>query len=274
MEKELTLDEIHKYTLDLLKVIIDICEKNQIKYFLAFGSLIGAVRHKGFIPWDDDCDLIMLREDYNRFLKYCIEHEQELRPYKLLSRDTTKDYPYNINRFNDMRFRAEYYNVQSYDSGLFIDIYPYDAAGSVEDSKIEKIRKFKNKYFKVILWCIDKNYQPSTSGKWYRSFIKYIVRSYAKLKGSAYWLDKFESLKDIYDMNTSKYVSEMTWDAGLILCKKDWFSDTVKLEFDGIEVSVPVGYKEFLHAYYGDYMKLPPKSERKPQHEYKLYWRK
>ena len=87
------------------------------------------MRHGGFIPWDDDLDIVMLRPDYEVFCQYCMKHERELYPFKLINRQSEKKYPYNIARFNDLRYKAVYENVQEYDSGMFIDVYPLDGAG-------------------------------------------------------------------------------------------------------------------------------------------------
>ena len=84
--KELSIQEIHEGTLGILKKIIDICDKVGVNYYLAYGSLIGAVRHGGFIPWDDDLDIVMLRPDYEVFCQYCMKHERELYPFKLIDK--------------------------------------------------------------------------------------------------------------------------------------------------------------------------------------------
>lgn len=89
--KELSIQEIHEGTLGILKKIIDICDKVGVNYYLAYGSLIGAVRHGGFIPWDDDLDIVMLRPDYEVFCQYCMKHEQELYPFKLINRQSEKN---------------------------------------------------------------------------------------------------------------------------------------------------------------------------------------
>lgn len=89
--KELSIQEIHEGTLGILKKIIDICDKVGVNYYLAYGSLIGAVRHGGFIPWDDDLDIVMLRPDYEVFCQYCMKHERELYPFKLINRQSEKN---------------------------------------------------------------------------------------------------------------------------------------------------------------------------------------
>lgn len=272
-KNELTIEDIHSVTLKLVEKLIQICDDVGVNYYVAYGSLIGVVRHKGFIPWDDDFDVVMLRDDYETFCDYCMRHQDDMKPYKLFTRKNEENYPYNIARLNNMDYRAVYENVQGYDSGVFIDIYPLDGAGTNAEQVIQQVKKKKSDLFRIALWSIDDHYTKSTYHKWYRSVAKYVVRSYAKIRGSRYFLDKMESFKYLYDIKKSRYTAEMTWDSGLTLYEKKWFETYVYMDFENLKVKVPVGYDEFLKCHYGDYMKLPPAEERIPHHEYKVYRR-
>ena len=126
VQVEMSIDEIHEATLEILKVIDSIAKKLKIKYFMAYGSLIGVVRHKGFIPWDDDLDLMMLREDYEKFLVYFAEHEQELMPYKIFTNRNNKDYPNMIARVCNVNYPIQVENEIPCGMGIFVDIYPID----------------------------------------------------------------------------------------------------------------------------------------------------
>ena len=269
--EELKIDQIHQVTLDIVKKLIEICDEIHVNYYVAYGSLIGVVRHKGFIPWDDDFDVVMLRNDYEKFCDYCTKHQKEMSPYKLLTRESEEKYPYNIARLNNMDYQAVYDTVQGYDSGIFIDIYPIDGAGTNAEQVMKRVKKKKSNLFRITLWCIDDHYTRSTYHKWYRSVIKYFVRLYAKIRGSKYFLDQLEAFKNLYDIDESRYIAEMTWDSGLTLYEKKWFDDYLYMDFENLKVKVPVGYDEFLRCHYGDYMKLPPKEEQIPHHEYKVY---
>ena len=125
----------------------------------------------------------------------------------------------------------------------------------------------------MILWSIDDHYEPSKHNKWYRSAIKYFVRSYAKFKGSDYFLNKMEDLKNQYEFDSSEYVAEMVWDIKTVLCKKSWFGEGQMIQFEDIKVKAPKDIDSFLKVYYGDYMKLPPVEQRVPSHGYALYKR-
>ena len=273
IKEELNIEQIHKATLGIVEKLIEICDKINVNYYVAYGSLIGVVRHKGFIPWDDDFDVVMLRDDYEKFCDYCIKNENKLKPYKLLSRKCEKKYPYNIARLNNMNYKAVYDNVQGYESGIFIDIYPLDGAGSDVDKVLKKVEKKKSNLFRITLWSIDDHYTKSTYNKWYRSIIKYFVRGYSKVRGAKHFLDKMENFKNLYDINNSRYIAEMTWDSGLTLYEKSWFDKYIYMDFENLKVKVPIGYDDFLRCHYGDYMKFPPKEEQVPHHEYKVYQR-
>ncbi len=273
IKEELNIEQIHKETLGIVEKLIEICDKINVNYYVAYGSLIGVVRHKGFIPWDDDFDVVMLRDDYEKFCDYCIKNENKLKPFKLLSRKCEKKYPYNIARLNNMNYKAVYDNVQGYESGIFIDIYPLDGAGSDVDKVLKKVEKKKSNLFRITLWSIDDHYTKSTYNKWYRSIIKYFVRGYSKVRGAKHFLDKMENFKNLYDINNSRYIAEMTWDSGLTLYEKSWFDKYIYMDFENLKVKVPIGYDDFLRCHYGDYMKFPPKEEQVPHHEYKVYQR-
>lgn len=273
IKEELNIEQIHKETLGIVEKLIEICDKINVNYYVAYGSLIGVVRHKGFIPWDDDFDVVMLRDDYEKFCDYCIKNENKLKPFKLLSRKCEKKYPYNIARLNNMNYKAVYDNVQGYESGIFIDIYPLDGAGSDVDKVLKKMEKKKSNLFRITLWSIDDHYTKSTYNKWYRSIIKYFVRGYSKVRGAKHFLDKMENFKNLYDINNSRYIAEMTWDSGLTLYEKSWFDKYIYMDFENLKVKVPIGYDDFLRCHYGDYMKFPPKEEQVPHHEYKVYQR-
>lgn len=145
--KFLELSEIHQVTIGVVKKIIDICKNQNIKYFVMYGSLIGAVRHKGFIPWDDDFDIIMLRPEYERFMNYCYTHKEELKPYQLINRYTNENYPFNISRFCDCRYEMiRDDGEENAGMGIFVDIYPFDGLGNNPMSMMDKfiLKVFNN----------------------------------------------------------------------------------------------------------------------------------
>ena len=137
--KEIYLEELRVIQLELLQQIADFCEKNNIKYFLAYGTLIGAIRHKGYIPWDDDIDIVMPRDDYDRFL----ELYNEAYPFsKVVDMYNTKHYGFAFAKVHDVR-TIIYETQYAQDSfGVFVDVFPIDGIkGESQIMNVIKLRK-------------------------------------------------------------------------------------------------------------------------------------
>lgn len=131
--EELTLRQMQEGALNILKKLDGICREQGLRYFLFYGTLIGAIRHKGFIPWDDDLDVAMPRPDFDKLVAYCRRHRQELQPMQLMTVDDNPRYVYPIARFSDTRYRVKYQGIRDYGLGLFVDIYPLDGCGDTEE---------------------------------------------------------------------------------------------------------------------------------------------
>ena len=128
--KKLTLDEVKKIQLEILAYIDSFCKKNNISYFINYGTLLGAVRHKGFIPWDDDIDISMDREHYNMFIE---KFNQDSSKYKILSLDTDKAYFNNFIKVVDTTTKiVDNRNYKTFSCGVFVDIFPMDKFGKLE----------------------------------------------------------------------------------------------------------------------------------------------
>ncbi|MBP5260569.1 MAG: LicD family protein [Clostridiales bacterium] len=270
MLKELSIEDIHECTLDLIVKLDKLCSEIGVKYYVMYGSLIGAIRHKGFIPWDDDFDVIMMRPDYDRFVAYCREHQAELMPLKLLNKDTTDNYPYNISRFSDTSYRMEKEGVSDTEMGLFIDVYVFDGIGNDPQAAVKKLAR-KKKIYNLCTYFSYYKVKDATNKGFAYQITKNILFLYAKNKSPYVFFKKFDKLAGLYDYDSSEYIGEIVWDSYITPFRKEWFADTVRVPFESIEVPVPVGYDQVLHAEYGDYMQLPPEDKRVPSHFYKLY---
>lgn len=270
MEHELTLEEVHIETIKHIEYLDQLCEKIGVNYSVCFGTLIGTVRHKGFIPWDDDFDIVMLRPDYDKFVNYCQTHLEELGPYRLMNKDTTEGYPYNLSRFCDTRYRMESFSQSDAGMGLFIDIYPLDGIGNDPEKARKRIRWKKRLY--TIGWTSSIKQTPPPSKK---GFIlkgaKYLLYLWAKNKTPRYFFDKFDSLSKVYDYDSSDWVAVVTWDTGFYPMKKAWIKDCVRMPFETISVRAPKEYDKILKEIYGDYMTLPPVEKRHATHSYRLF---
>lgn len=268
--QELTLEEIHKGTLVIFKKIIEICDVLNIDYYLAYGTLLGAVRHQGFIPWDDDFDIMMLRNDYDKFVDYCNQHENELKPYRIMNYFNTEGYPFAISRFCDLSYRMEMNDGNDYGMGMFIDVYPLDGRGVKTSEFVNKYLDIKRKVLGLGLYYSYEHCVVPETGSFLKRCGRKVFCIYARKMKTKYFIDQFEKMARHYSVEESRYVSCVIWETTRPL-KKEWYDEITYLNFEGIRVKAPKGYHRILKQSYGDYMQLPPKDKRVPHHEYKLY---
>lgn len=271
-QKELTLKEIHLITIEVLNKLNEICNMLQINYFAMYGTLIGAVRHKGFIPWDDDLDVAMLRPDFDKFVKYCSEHREELLPFLLKTVDEDSAYPFMIPRFCDMRYKMVYHEMPDLNMGIFIDIYPFDGVGNADEAEIQKLIRKKNKYSTGLTYSVSSSF-PGSKKSIFHKAIRYAWYCSAKINGRDFYVKKLQKLCQLYSLKDSKYIGCIAWNESIKPIRKEHFLDYEIIPFEDTTVKVPKDYDTVLRASYGDYMKLPPESERVPYHNYSIYKR-
>lgn len=270
-QKELSLDEIHKVTLETLKIIISICERMKINYFLAYGSLLGAVRHGGFIPWDDDCDLIMTRGDYEKFISYCKENEDSLKPFCIMDESSVADYPYGIARFCNLKYRMESTLKTDIDMGVFIDIYPFDPVSDFwVENRTLALRRLMF-WHKLIDQRLVGKFSPSSKGALV-SLVKFAVYLSSKLFSVSFCLNRMKKIQEKFSKGTCNYV-ECFWTTVFKPIPKECLDSFEELWFEDVKVKVPAHYRKALENWYGDYMALPPVNKRVPTHEYCVYLR-
>lgn len=270
--KELTIEETQAVSLEILKTIAQICEEQNFRYALIYGTLIGAIRHHGYIPWDDDVDIMMPRPDYERFLNYFKDHKQEFPNLRLFNHNECKEYPYMISRISDERYEIDMANEKPYGMGIFVDIYPYDGLGKTEKEAL----KFGLKGDRLSSFCYQatrEHFAIETTTSRIRKLVKYPFYFISKLIGKDYFQNKLEKLAGAKDYETSEYIGCVIWLSGgeKDIFKRSWFDETIRMPFGKYEFRVPKAYDEVLRHTYGDYMQLPPEEDRIGHHYYKVY---
>lgn len=268
---KLCLKEIHQASLNVLKDLDRFCRENSIRYYVFFGTLIGAVRHKGFIPWDDDIDVIMLRSDYDKFLE---EYSQRGK-YRVVNYKTEPKCPFMISRVSDDSYSLYSKYGPNYKIGAFVDVYPFDFIGE-NLSQIARKARYTQKFSSRLTKSLERNVfgviKDTHNGikKWLL-LLAYII---PKMMGCGYYRRKLLDLLDIDSKNKTdcKYVGCVLWD----LTKESAFDielleETVDLEFENMMVMAPAKYDFILSQIYGDYMKIPPESEQISHHYYQIY---
>ena len=258
--KEISFEECKKIEFDILCCVHNFCVENNLRYYLAFGTLIGAVRHKGFIPWDDDIDIFMPREDYEVFIrtfncngyacKSLLNKDYFLSFAKVYNIDTIKKEPVRYLSKNTM--------------GLDIDVFPLDYYYD---------ENFPDKIFKS--WKLLKKLKGIAVSKYDKNAIKNAIRFFLH-PFAHYFAKEIENLtfvRNKSDKAARGYISAYCISNEVRIYKNEWFENYILMEFENGKFRLPVGFDELLNCIYGDYMKLPPLEEQVTHHTYKAYWK-
>lgn len=271
--KRIEIDELKKISSDMLREVDKICRKNNITYYLSFGSLIGAVRHKGFIPWDDDIDICVFRKDYNRLMEAIQKDER----YRFISFETDPNYYFGFGRICDKRTIIKHRlhrKVKNF--GVWIDVFILDNAP--EESKREEWAQQFKRLNKILRATVPTPFEFYSIRYWLsKKFFIYYLKSYKTrlrfgTKNFSKYRDKFIQLQTKYD-ESSNYVMVPITPYGAKVCfPKTWFEDTIDLDFEGIKVMAPKDYDKILTKTYGNYMQIPPIEKRIKRHYFQAYW--
>ncbi len=253
------LRKLHNVEIEILDEVVRICEKYNLTYFLTGGTLLGAVRHKGFIPWDDDLDIGMPRKDYEKFINIYANELNDI--YMIDNKNTNPKYYLNFTKIRKKNTIFEQEFQVNYDGpkGIWIDLFPFDNAKS-DNSKIiaiqYKINKlifsilhYKNKFFlnknKLIIKRIIGILFKPISNKTLLNLQDKVMK----------WNFKKDDYKYFVALSTAyNYKSE--------LIKKEKYLPTIKMKFENKEYNVPKEYDFILHSMYGNYMEIPPIEKR------------
>lgn len=251
---ESLMKNVWKAEQEILDVVKTICDENHLRYSLAYGTLLGAVRHKGFIPWDDDIDIMMPREDYEKLCE--IWDKQAPQGYILENENNTEDLPINhmkVRKDHTTFLQDESERSKKYHKGIFIDIFPGDRRAPGKISQIFQFADFAlyllyNRGYpskKNGLMSLPERLLLSIPQKYYRPVSRYFG------KRSRRW-----------NCNDTEYIFPATISECRVYFPSDIFKQIVSLEFNGNYYSVSKKYDAILQIWYGDYMKLPPEEER------------
>lgn len=258
-----------------MKQIAKICEEQHLCYSLAYGTLLGAIRHKGFIPWDDDLDIMMPRPDYERLLAYLDDKREEIRPLEVLNIKTRRNYPHLITRISDSRYSLKVTNERDYGLGTFVDIYVVDGIGDTPEEGTKAIRSMMN-YPPLIFLATRKYYHFGTTKGWWKRMKKIPAFIYTHIMGKNYFIKKLNQKLDKLDYDHSSYVGIAGWgelpkNPARKVMRKEWLEETMLAPFEDTEFRISRHYDEILRLNYGNYMQLPPEKDRYQHHLYKAY---
>ena len=245
--------------MDLLKKLLEVCDKYHLRIWADGGTLLGAVREHGYIPWDDDIDMAMLRDDFDVLVK--IAPSEFSHPYFFQYGYTEKYYPLGhakLRMDNTTAIEPER-KVFHIHQGIFIDIFPYDAVPD-DQSKLDNLITERKKYYSAFLGCLA----PLS--------FKHPGRSFRTILSRLRYKSLFSQFESVFRGNAiedNEYVSCLSFiiDEQHFFRKKEWYKKTLYLPFEDIMMPVPEGYHDILEKQYGDYM-IPKQSSG-----YHTFWK-
>lgn len=265
--REISEGEKKLVMLEIMDEIHDFCVSSNIPYYLVGGTLLGAVRHHGFIPWDDDMDIGLLRKDYEYLLQ---NFESKSGNVEILHYKNMRHYIWPSAKAIHKKTALIELGYKKSEIGVYIDVFPFDYidVDSYEEAKtiVKRANKWKNlltlKYLRL-----DRK----------RNMAKNILVMLGKalyIIPDSFLIKKINSYGKQNYTGSEKYVCNFTGAWGLReIAKASDFKETVPGQFEGREYTLPEGYDDYLHTVYGDYMTLPPVEKRLSHHSNKAFWR-
>lgn len=259
LDHRITLEEIQDLEYEILKEFDDFARKNEIKYFLCGGTLLGAIRHNDFIPWDDDIDICLLREDYDKLISLVKDHRvMKNQRYRFcLPLDDNYIYPY-IKIVDEKTIVYEKDIDHCFCLGVWIDVFPMDAWPE-QTKDIQKVLR-KHALYKFF----NKIYVAGNLSSVQKKIVAIIGKmGYAVFfhgKTSKYWIEKMLSL---IKPSSGDLIGNRSWpNKDKEMFDKSIFSEVIYHSFRDRKFPIPVGYDEYLTRMYGDYMKIPAPEDR------------
>ncbi|MBQ7155792.1 MAG: LicD family protein [Synergistaceae bacterium] len=271
--RQIDNNELRKIQLEILDVVMKFCDEHDILCFLDGGTLLGAIRHKGYIPWDDDIDIGMLRPDYDKFMKLFNENNTR---YKFHCLENDSEFLLPFGKVFDTF--TEYYEPDKktgHKYSINIDIWVMDNAPD-DKQQLRKMFFWQYVYIRLRAARLSPMFAPH-DGNIIRKVISYSLRIFMKMIPLSILPENYFAWKML--KNAKSYSAVQTRCVGSFLGFHELAMDREKFEkftfaeFEGRKCKIPSGYDEWLTKLYGDYMKLPPESERKTLHHFEAFVR-
>lgn len=262
--RRLSSEEVKRIQIEILDVVSSFCDEHGINYWLDSGTLLGAIRHKGYIPWDDDIDIGMLREDYDKFSELFNKSNDR---YKFVDINNTKDFYVAFGKIIDTSTVLYEPDEKGNKLAVNIDLFVYDNAPD-DDKLVNKMYKKRDLLRNIALFSrgafvLDRD---SLKKRFEKKFLHMLCLPFSSEK----CLKKIISNAKTYCGSNTKRVGNFT-SITKIASDKRILESFVQVEFEGKLYKAPIGYDEWLKDFFGDYMQLPPVEQRVTHHQYIAY---
>jgi len=260
------LDKVHSIQLEMALEVKRICEKYNIKYSIIAGTLLGAIRHKGFIPWDDDLDIGMLRSEYQKFIE--ISKKELSNKYFLQTWQTDPGFALPIAKIrkNGTKFVEQGSSASDLHCGIYIDIFPFD---NVPHKKIFQVMQNVMTYIFKRIILVRLKYKLWQDNEILKKFTYYFINFISKLF-SVNQIKEF--LFKIMTLYNKKETEKVVAFGGAYGYKKEsinreWLIEQNDIQFENGRLSAPINFSDYLTYFYGDYMTPPPENKRYNRHK-------
>ena len=271
--RKATVDEIRETQLKMLSELDSFCKDNNIKYYAFAGTMLGAIRHNGFIPWDNDIDVAVPREDYIK-MQELLKGEDAHPFFRFLCYENDPNYLW---QFGKLCAKHTYLKTtRGYSKlGLFLDVFPLDSQGNDMKAANQNLREAQ-KCVKMRVLAYDRKYNnkkyPTNATLMERISI-WINFTILRHNTEEYWVKRHISLAQKFNKNrNSIFYGCNSNEKYAVVCERKMFDGEVYKSFEGHEIPLPIGYDDILKLYYGDYMKLPPKEKQIGVKEMPIYF--
>ena len=266
--KQIKIEELKKIQIEMLDFVHKFCIDNNINYWLDWGTLLGAIRHKGYIPWDDDIDIGMLRKDYDKFIRIFPSNKSSI--YDLHCFENDNNYYLAFAKIYDNRtvlFEPD--EKTGHKGSVFIDVFVYDNAP--EDMESQKKIYRKKEFYRVLnSISVSKKFDDPLKQKY--NIVRYPMYYILKLFPKNFFLKKQIRLQKKYNNKETNYIGNYSG-KGKMVCNKQLFNKLIEVEFEGKKYKAPIGYDEYLTTVYGNYMELPSKEKQVSNHSFVAFYK-
>ena len=265
------MNDLQKKQLEIFVKFIELCEKNNLNYFLIGGSALGAIRHKGFIPWDDDLDVGMLREDFEKFCE--LQPQLEGTNYFIQTYKSDPNYIYSFAKLRDSSttFIENFYKYHRINHGVWIDIMPIDGITDKDIPREKCMGRMKRFFAQINLSYLGALKRKVHKETWFKDILLNIVAyPFSLFNINHYRQKRMEKMAKKYPFDKATLAGNyhFAWSGKVEGLPPKLYTETIDVPFENITAKVVKEYDKYLTCLYGDYMTPPPADKQEGHHHY------